>query len=98
MWFSDCSFIGMDYERMKTLMGASREASAAQHKPSIIEFPKPDFRPDWKDLDLVPKQRMAAVEVAVMKTPTIFRWYQILRQNYQFTVIQAVRAALWLAC
>lgn len=32
-----------------------------------------------------------------MKTPTIFQWYQILRRCYQFTVLQAVRGALWLA-
>ena len=32
-----------------------------------------------------------------MKTPTMFQWYQILRQHYQFTVFQAVRSALWLA-
>jgi hypothetical protein len=32
-----------------------------------------------------------------MKTPTIFQWYQILRQHHQFSVFQAVRGALWLA-
>jgi hypothetical protein len=32
-----------------------------------------------------------------MKTPTVFQWYQILRQHYRFTVFQAVRGALWLA-
>jgi len=32
-----------------------------------------------------------------MKTPTLFQWYQILRQNYQFTMFQAVRGAFWLA-
>jgi len=32
-----------------------------------------------------------------MKTPTIFQWYQILCQHYQFTVFQALRFALWLA-
>ena len=32
-----------------------------------------------------------------MKTPTIFQWYQILRHGHQFTMFQAVRAALWLA-
>ena len=26
-----------------------------------------------------------------MKTPTIFQWYQILRQHYQFSMFQAVR-------
>jgi len=31
-----------------------------------------------------------------MKTPTIFQWYGILRHNYQFTMFQAVRFALWL--
>lgn len=35
-------------------------------------------------------------EVAVMKTPTICQWYQILRRH-QLTVFQAVRGALWLA-
>jgi len=29
--------------------------------------------------------------------PTIFQWYQLLRNHYQLTVFQAVRAALWLA-
>jgi len=38
----------------------------------------------------------SVVEITVMKTPTIFQWYQILRNHYQFTVFQAVRAALWL--
>jgi hypothetical protein len=32
-----------------------------------------------------------------MKTPTIFQWYQILRQHYQFSMFLAVRSALWLA-
>lgn len=32
-----------------------------------------------------------------MKTPTIFQWYQILRQHHQFSLFQAVRGALWLA-
>jgi hypothetical protein len=32
-----------------------------------------------------------------MKTPTIFHWYQLLRNHYQFTMFQAARAALWLA-
>ena len=32
-----------------------------------------------------------------MKTPTIFQWYQILRQHCQFSMFQAVRGALWLA-
>jgi hypothetical protein len=32
-----------------------------------------------------------------MKMPTMFHWYQILRQRYGLTVFQAVRGALWLA-
>lgn len=36
-------------------------------------------------------------EVRVMKTPTIFQWYQILRKHHRFTMFQAVRGALWLA-
>jgi hypothetical protein len=32
-----------------------------------------------------------------MKTPSLFQWYQILRQQHRFTVFQAVRGALWLA-
>jgi hypothetical protein len=31
-----------------------------------------------------------------MKTPSIFQWYHILR-NHRFTILQAVRSALWLA-
>ena len=32
-----------------------------------------------------------------MKTPTMLQWFQILRHNYNFTMFQAVRFALWLA-
>jgi hypothetical protein len=37
------------------------------------------------------------MEVAVMKTPKLFQWYQILRKHHRFTMFQAVRGALWLA-
>ena len=50
----------MDYDKMKALMEASREGSAVQRKPEVKEFPKPDSRPDWKYLDHVAKERMAA--------------------------------------
>ena len=50
----------MDYEMMKALMEANREELAVQRKPEVKEFPKPDSRPDWKCLDYVPKERMAA--------------------------------------
>ncbi len=29
-----------------------------------------------------------------MKTPTIFQWYQILRQHYQFSMFQAVGCSM----
>ena len=57
--FTEWSVV-MDYDKMKALMEASREASSAQRKPQVKEFPKPDSRPDWKYLDYVPKERMAA--------------------------------------
>jgi len=50
----------MDYEKMKALRETSREASAAQRKPQVREFPKPDSRLVWKYLDFVPEERMAA--------------------------------------
>jgi len=50
----------MDYDKMKALMEANREESSAPRKPQVKEFPKPDSRPDWKYLDYVPKERMAA--------------------------------------
>ena len=50
----------MDYDKMKALMEASREELTAQRKPEVKEFPKPDFRPDWKYLDYLPKERIAA--------------------------------------
>jgi len=37
------------------------------------------------------------MEVSVMKTPTRFQWFQILRKHHGFTLFQAVRGALWLA-
>ena len=50
----------MDYEMMKALKEASREESSAQRKPQVKDFPKPDSRPDWKYVDYVQKERMAA--------------------------------------
>jgi len=50
----------MDYEKMKALLEASREESTAQGKPEVKEFPKPDSRPDWKYLDHLAKDRIAA--------------------------------------
>ena len=50
----------MDYDKMNALMETSREESAAQRKPQVEEFPKPESRPDWKYLDYVAKERMAA--------------------------------------
>jgi hypothetical protein len=50
----------MDFEKMTALMEASREESAAQRKPEVQEFPKPDSRPDWKYLDHFAKDRTAA--------------------------------------
>jgi hypothetical protein len=37
----------MDFEKMKALMEASHDESAALRKPELKEFPKPDSRPDW---------------------------------------------------
>ena len=51
---------GMDYDKTKALMEASREESAAQRNPKVKEFPEPDSRPDWKYLVYVGKERMAA--------------------------------------
>jgi len=50
----------MDYEMMKALMEANREGLAVQSKPEVKEFPKPDSQPDWKYLDYIRKERMAA--------------------------------------
>jgi hypothetical protein len=48
----------MDYEKMKALLGS--EESTAQRKPEVKELPKPDSRPDWKYLDHLAKDRIAA--------------------------------------
>jgi len=50
----------MDFEMMKALKEANRKESSAQRKPQVKEFPKPDSRPDWKYLDYVRNERMAA--------------------------------------
>ena len=50
----------MDYDKMKALMEASRVGLAVQRQPEVKEFPKPDSRPDWKYLDHIAKERMAA--------------------------------------
>lgn len=50
----------MDYDNMKALMKANREELAVQRKPEVKEFPRPDSRPEWKYLDYIAKERMAA--------------------------------------
>ena len=50
----------MDYEMMKALMEASREELAVQRKPQVKEFPKPDSKPDWKYVDSVGREQIAA--------------------------------------
>jgi hypothetical protein len=51
----------MDFDKMKALMEASREESAAQRKPRVEEFPKPDSGPDWIYLGYdTAKERIAA--------------------------------------
>ena len=52
--------VGMDYEKMKALLEASRQESTVQRKPEIKEFPRPDSRPDYKNLDHVVEHRIAA--------------------------------------
>jgi hypothetical protein len=56
--FTEWSVV-MDYDKMKALMGASREESPAQRKPEVKELSKPDSRPDWKYLGYVAKERIA---------------------------------------
>jgi hypothetical protein len=51
---------GMDYEKMKALMEASRDESPVQRNPEVKEFPKSESRLDWKCLAAVSKERMAA--------------------------------------
>jgi len=50
----------MDYEKMKALMEASREESADQRRVQVKEFPKPESEPDWKYLDSVREEQIAA--------------------------------------
>jgi hypothetical protein len=58
-WFTEWSVV-MDYDKMKALMEASHEELAVQRKPEVKELSKPDSRPDWKYLDYITKERIAA--------------------------------------
>lgn len=53
-------FVGMDYEKMKALMETTREGSSAQRKAEVKQFPTQDYRPDWKYLDHIKRERIAA--------------------------------------
>ena len=50
----------MDYDKMKALMDAGRDDSAAQYKAQVKEVPKPDSQPDWKYPVQVPREWIAA--------------------------------------
>ena len=45
---------------MKALMETTREESNAQRNPEVKEFPRQDYRPDWKYLDQIKRERIAA--------------------------------------
>ena len=45
---------------MKALLETSREESKAQRKPEVKEFAHPDSKPDWKYLNHIAKERIAA--------------------------------------
>jgi len=49
----------MDYEKMKALAEASRQGPV-ERGPELKKVPELDSRPDWKYLDYVSKERMAA--------------------------------------
>jgi hypothetical protein len=50
----------MDYDKMKAMIEANRAELPTQRNTEVKEFPRPDSRPEWKYLDYVPKDRMAA--------------------------------------
>ena len=58
-WISQGRVV-MDYEMMKALMEANRKESGVPRQPELKEFPKPDSGQDWKYLDYVRKERIAA--------------------------------------
>ena len=60
IWSFNCVLSGMDYEKMRALAQASREEPAEQRGPELKKRPELDSRPDWKYLDYVSKERMAA--------------------------------------
>jgi hypothetical protein len=39
----------------------------------------------------------ATVSRKIMKSPSLFNWYFILRAHHHWTMFQAIRYALWLA-
>jgi hypothetical protein len=59
-WSFDCTFIGMDYEKMRAMGEAKREEPQAERASPIKEFPNTDSTPDWKLLDNVAKKKIAA--------------------------------------
>ena len=50
----------LDYNKMKALMETSREELGCQRKPEVKGLSEPNFGPDWKYLDDVAKERIAA--------------------------------------
>jgi len=58
-WLTEWSVV-MDYDKMKALIEASHEELAVQRKPEAKELSKLDSRQDWKYLDYVAKERIAA--------------------------------------
>jgi hypothetical protein len=77
-----------------------RDQSLADHRP-IASFPRLwCYRLITSDpIGRVHKEffGMEATMTAIKKTPSVLGWYRILRVHYSFTLLQAVRYALWLA-
>jgi hypothetical protein len=99
VWSSDCSFHWHGFREDEGVDGSEPRRIGGTTQAGTQRVSQAGFsvRLDIFGWRLTKRTDRSLAEVAVMKTPTIRQWYQILRQHYQFTVFQVVRYALWLA-
>src|ERR1700739_1012761 len=99
VWPLDCSPRWHGFRENGGVDGSERRGVGGATKAASRRVSQAGFwaRPDISGLRRSKGTDRSLGKGAVVRTPTIFQWYQILRQHYQLTVFQAVRFALWLA-
>src|SRR5215470_3534068 len=77
---------------------ATKKANADKFETMVPGFgdPTSGVRPLWR-VAILETIRPSGQWSEIMKAPSFFGWYEILRTRHRWNVLQSIRYALWLA-